>query len=490
VVAKPSDLFARDDEWDELSRFVGSDRVGVRMAVVAGRRRQGKTTLLQALSDQWNGFYWQARQQSSAQNLASFGAALGVYLGTPGPVLFETWEVAVDALVGALADRDGPALAVIDEVGYLVAGEPGFPSHVQAALAPRGAARRKGRARIILCGSAFGQMRKLIDADSPLRGRSDVEMTLRPFGFRESAEFWGLTANVDAAFRLHALVGGTPAYREYADDRPADGDIDGWAQRNLLNTVSPLFREGRVVIAEDPALADQSLYWGVLGAVAEGAARRGEIADVLGRSTTSLAHAITTLLDAGWIVEEPDPLRDRNTQFVLDEPIVRFHRLVVEPSESRLTMRRNRATVWMDALPIIRSRVFGPHLERLAKDWVLGFASDQTIGGVARQVGASTLPTGRRGKRVQIDLVALGSTGRGGAEVLAIGEVKAGVEPVGAGELDRLDAIEGEVHGVRVAGQLKKLIVARAGFTSDLQRLARRRPDVELVDLHRLYAGE
>ena len=37
---------------------------------------------------------------------------------------------------------------------------------------------------------------------------------------------------------------------------------------------------------------------------------------------------------------------------------------------------------------------------------------------------------------------------------------------------------------------MEKLLVARAGFTVELQRLVRHRHDVELVDLHRLLAGE
>jgi uncharacterized protein len=446
--------------------------------------------LLQALTDQFGGFYWQARQQSSTQNLVSFGAAFGRYIGAPSGLRFDGWESAVDALVESMASREAGGLAVIDEVGYLITTEPAFASHVQAALAPGGAARQRGRSRIILCGSAFGQMRKLIDADSPLRGRSDVELILRPFGWREAADFWGLSANPDAAFRLHALVGGTPAYRDYGADLPSDGDIDRWAIANLLNVGSPLFHEGRVVIAEDPALTDQSLYWGVIGAIAEGAEHRVEIAEALGRPATSLAHAISTVVDAGWVVAEADPLRDRNTVFRIDEPMVRFHRLVVEPHEARLTLRRDPRGVWTDVLPLVRSQIYGPHLERLAKEWVLAYASDRTMGGVVTSVGSSVLTTGRRAGRIQLDLVAVGSTSRGGTEVLALGEVKAGAESVGIDHLTRLETAELRIAGVRAAAPVKKLLVARAGFTVELQRLARHRSDVELVDLHRLYAGD
>jgi hypothetical protein len=43
--------------------------------------------------------------------------------------------------------------------------------------------------------------------------------------------------------------------------------------------------------------------------------------------------------------------------------------------------------------------------------------------------------------------------------------------------------------GQRAAPHVRRLLVARAGFTAELRRLARQRSDVELVDLSRLYGG-
>ena len=328
-----------------------------------------------------------------------------------------------------------------------------------------------------------------MEMDSPLRGRSDVELIIRPFGFRESAHFWGLRSNPDAAFRLHALVGGTPAYRDFGGHPPIDGDIDRWVVGNVLDPASPLFREGRVVIAEDPALAEQSLYWGVLGAIADGARHRSEIAEALGRPPTSLAHALAVVVDAGWVLAESDPLKDRGTTFHITEPIVRLHRLVIEPHEARLTLRRDPDAVWQDVLPLVRTQIYGVHLEHLAKEWIMAHAAPETLGGTPTNVGSSLLTNGKRGERRKLDLVVTEQTPRGGTRVLAIGEVKAGVEPVGLDQLVRLEASERSLRDA-VVQPLKKLLLARAGFTVELIRAARNRPDVELIDLQRLYVGE
>jgi uncharacterized protein len=50
VFAKPPDMFDRDEEWAALSRFAADERPGATLGVVSGRRRQGKTFLLDALT--------------------------------------------------------------------------------------------------------------------------------------------------------------------------------------------------------------------------------------------------------------------------------------------------------------------------------------------------------------------------------------------------------------------------------------------------------
>ena len=47
---KPSEMFDRDDEWNDLARFAVDDAPGATLGVVSGRRRQGKTMLLYSLA--------------------------------------------------------------------------------------------------------------------------------------------------------------------------------------------------------------------------------------------------------------------------------------------------------------------------------------------------------------------------------------------------------------------------------------------------------
>jgi uncharacterized protein len=478
IIPKPQNLHGRDREWQSLVDFATSEG-GAGLAVVYGRRRQGKTHLLQELHQAVGGLYWQAVQQTARQNLESFSGAWTAFVDSAFAIRFESWEDALRAVIAQGAQR--PTLITFDEVGYLIDSTPAFPSELQAALSPM--AVRRSKAKFVLCGSAFGQMRNLLDAHAPLRGRAQIDMVVGPFDPRESAEFWGLASHPAAAFRLDALVGGTPAYRSLAIDPPRHGDVSSWARRRLLDPHGALFREGRTVVAEDPGLSDQQLFWSVIGAIAEGAGRRKDIAAVLGRSETSMSHPLSVLTEASWIESLVDPLRDKRTRYQVAEPIVRWWRLVVEPNLHRLTGPSPRPEqVWADSEPLIAARIHAPHLERLTRWWLLAHHEEAKLPRWPTAVGSSVVTHHRQ--RSQLDIVATGSTSRGATEILAIGEVKATGHPVGPGVLERLDAVAGDI-----APDAIRLVVSLNGFTAPLRRSVERRTDVRLADIASLYGG-
>jgi uncharacterized protein len=353
---------------------------------------------------------------------------------------------------------------------------------------------------MILCGSAFGEMRRLIDGPAPLRGRASLELIVEPFDYRTAADFWDLASNPGAAFEMYGYVGGTPAYARFASgERPKNGNVRAWVWRRLLDPSSALFREGRIVIAEDGELTDQLLYWGLLGSVAQGARRWSDLEAALGAKRGSVMHALRTTIDAGWIERRNDPLRDRRTTYELREPLVRFHKLVIEPNQQKLMRGVPPQLVWNDVEATIASLIHGPQLEQIAYDWALLHASTATFGGVVSEVGPTALAravAAADGSEIRnIDLAAVELTSRGGKRLLALGEVKAHSTRIGPALLDRLDRAVASLERnpparVAVAGPIRRVLVSRGGFTNELRRTAESRPDVVLVDLDRLYHGD
>src|SRR5277367_2848693 len=158
---KPQHVFDRDREWDGLMRFTSSVDPEVRLGIVSGRRRQGKTYLLDAVASTVDGFFYTAAEDTETDALASFGRALAEWTGG-GRYAFADWEEALDLLFTAVAGK----LIVIDEFPYLTKASPALPSLVQRALEPRGIARRSG-SRLLLCGSAMSVMGRLLSGSAP-----------------------------------------------------------------------------------------------------------------------------------------------------------------------------------------------------------------------------------------------------------------------------------------------------------------------------------
>src|SRR5260370_10181799 len=84
---KPADVFDRDREWADLADFAGSALPGMRIAVVYGRRRQGKSYLLRRLAEASGGLYHLATEQTEAVSVRRFADSLAGRLGLPGGAL-------------------------------------------------------------------------------------------------------------------------------------------------------------------------------------------------------------------------------------------------------------------------------------------------------------------------------------------------------------------------------------------------------------------
>ncbi|WP_117208047.1 AAA family ATPase [Allorhizocola rhizosphaerae] len=476
---KPSELLERDSEWKTLVNFATKPDLGATLGLLYGRRRQGKTFMLELLSEATNGFMFTAAQRYGPANLRTLSHAYQAYTDTVGA--FTDWQAAVDGLL-RLGERDSkPTLVVLDEFPYLLETEPGLSSFIQIALSPRSRAMRQSRTRLILCGSALTTMRKLLLGTAPLRGRATMELNLPTLDYREAARLWGIDTNADLAFRVYALVGGTPAYLAMSHG-PVRGvrDFDDWVIRGLLNPASAIFREGNTLLYEQPELTDATLYFSVLSAIAGGAGRRSEIAGRLGRPDNALAHPLALLEEIQLVERVEDALHARRPIYRITEPVIRFHELIIRDNEA-LIVSGHGNEVWKSVQETISSKIYGPAFATISREWALRYAPREMIGGVPRGIRPATVACREHRGGHELDVVVLG--GPGADRVLAIGEAKASTRVLGEEHLRRLEHVR-ELIGV---GEAKLLLFGRAGFSVALRRSAAHRPDVELIDLAMLY---
>jgi hypothetical protein len=486
MTEKPSYVFDRDREWRALDSFISDPRGQATLGVVSGRRRQGKTYLLNALTEAVGGFYFGATEATAGDSLRLLGDALGRWSGTGAPLRYDDWPAAVNHLF-ALA-TDGPLAVVLDEFPYLARAEPSLPSLLQRELDAPAQARHGSRLRLLLCGSALSVMGRLLAGTAPLRGRAGLELVLRPLPFREAARFWEVT-DPKLAVLLHSVVGGTPAYRRefVREDTPSDlTDFDDWVTRTVLEPATPLFREARYLLAEEPDIREPALYHSVLAAVAGGHTTYNGIANHVGRKTPEIAHPMAVLEDTGLLAREADPFRSGRYRYRITEPLITFYHAVMRAQWTRLELGHG-ARVWQESAQRFTSQVVGPHFEHLCRGFA-GGAEPDLFGDAPAEVAAGAVSDPSHREQIQVDVVVFGPPESGGPRrILSLGEARWGAV-MGSRHLERLrrarELLAERGFDTRDA---KLACYGGAGFDQDLTTM--RAPDLLLVPLDRLYAG-
>lgn len=489
---RPDDLFDREREWEDLLDFVGGSDP-VRLGIVHGRRRQGKSWLLRRLVREAGGIYTMALQHDRPSALGRFAEDLGRSSDLDG-VRFQLddWEDALTTAQSVLA-RQGQRILVLDEYPYLLEHSPELSSVLQAFYDEVRSDGGASPVRLLLCGSAISVMEELLSGQSPLRGRTSLQMRLRPFDYRTSAEFWE-TDDSELAFNLNAILGGTAGYRDLVQSE-LPPDLEGlsrWLSETVLNPSSALFTEDDFLLREDPRIRDRALYYSILQAVSEGNHTRTDIAGAVGRKRTDLAHPLEVLETSGFLTISRDIRKKRGSSVRIADPIVRFHQLITKPRLSQFEERQFEAA-WSASLPTYRSQILGPHFEELARQWVRLFADQPTLGGETGEVGYTVVADPDHRKNREIDVVGLGAGERRhdkSARITCIGEAKSSEAKRGSNDLRRLEQMREllQSDGAPCA-DANLLLFGRSGFDEELRDAADERDDLQLVDLDRMYRG-
>jgi hypothetical protein len=271
---------------------------------------------------------------TEAESLRQFSAALAEHQGSPVPFSFATWDDAISYLFGlAVPGRgDSPFLVVIDEFPYLAKVAPELPSLIQREI-DRFQVDESGM-RLLLCGSAMSVMGGLLASTAPLRGRAQLELVVRPFGYRAAADFWGVADEPALAARLHAVVGGTPAYRRQflADDVPAawrtstTGSVGRSSRRSVRSSVRRAICSPRRRTSATPRCTTRySRRW-----------HRATPHEAASRATSAVSPSTSRIRSTSWRTvtcwhARIGHLPGRKSQYRITEPLINFYEAVMRP---------------------------------------------------------------------------------------------------------------------------------------------------------------
>ncbi|MCX4781571.1 AAA family ATPase [Streptomyces sp. NBC_01264] len=483
--AKPDRLFGREDEWATLIAFASDPHAGTRLGAVVGRPRQGKTLLLESVAQATGGFYFCGQEATEAESLRRLGEEYARYRQVAPPRHWRDWKEAVDDLL-ALGDSR-PLPVIIDSFPDLVAASPALTSIVHGVLRRSEHSPKENRARLILGGATAPVMNRLFAPSSPLDAVSGLKLDIPPLDFRKAAQLWGFD-DLELAFLVYAVVGGTPAYRHdyVGGDVPADrNDFDAWVCRTVLNPRTPLFREARHLVDEETGHQNPGACHSVLAALAAGCTTQGEIAAFLGQQLSDATRALSVLREHGLLLREHDGLRPALVHHRPTDQLLAFDHVVARPRRTALE-RGAAEAVWSEARNAFNSHVVGPQFAQTCRDWVVHFAPPGSFG--ADQLTASygslgdpSSPTG-----LEAEVVVRKRDAHKSGALLSVGLARwqTGMDVRHLQQLHSiLEALAAQEEDV---GRVRLALYGASGFSPELYA-AQARDEVMLVDLERLY---
>ncbi len=484
-------LVDRATELRELRAL--ADRGEPALALLYGRRRVGKTFLL---DHAWAGrrhFYFLAADTTAELNRVELVRELAAWARDRRerdditPDHYQSWRNVFRLFVD-LAEP-APFVVVLDEFQYLM----GTPDDVVSHLVAVWDRELRGRPlTLVLCGSEVATMERLERGDGPLYGRPNWVARLRPFDYRDAARMVPGRPPRDAAM-VYGILGGTPRYLATI---ARDDDLADRVTATVLSPRGEVHGQLATLIEQEKGIRDSAEYRAVLTAVAGGCTLTDGIAAAAGLGARPhVVHRALQVLEGLELIErernfgasERTPWRSR-----IADPAVRFWYRFVHPNRSRLeTNEPDSATrIWRRRVAPHLNDYMGPVFERICRDGYHRYAD---------RWGLSPATTWRRWeghdrdrRSIELDIVARLDDGR-----VLTGEIKWSSKPV---DIDVHVCLLRNLEDLARSGYAWAqdalaedrsagfLYCSAAGFTDHFRQRARDDPRVHFVTLEELYA--
>ena len=369
------EMVNRDREREQL---LDAARTVPALIAVIGRRRIGKSFLLERTFTGNRVISFQGDEQDESHQLELFAAEAGRALLGSDALRFGTWDVAFTFL-GEQA-RTAPLTIILDEFQWLKHAQPALDSIIQRHWDRWD--REALPVTLILAGSALTLMEQMLERGAPLFGRATARPRLEPLDYRDAAGFAPDDAP-EPLLRRWAVLGGTPQYQVWAGGGPLEDIITS----RILAKDAALYDEPRHLLREGEGIRDPGTYLSILRAIANGATQHNEIAQQARATSASLAPKLQRLEDLGYI-ERRYPLtpdgREQRPGYHIEDPFFRFWFRYVAGNRSRL--ERHRVAEVGEEILADMDNTMGWAFEQCCRRWAAVYADEQ-VTGTPRQIG-------------------------------------------------------------------------------------------------------
>ena len=437
--------------------------------ILYGRRRVGKTALVNEFCKGKEALVFSARKGTADDNLRELARVVSEYqYGIEAEVSMSFSDLRSGLVAIARLARDKHMVLCIDELPWLANSIPSALSTLQHFLDKE--AKEVGLF-VILSGSSMGFMeREVLGEESPIYGRRTAQIKLLPFDYRETAE-WFPSFSVEEKAFVYGITGGVPYYMECFLGRT----IREAVIESVLSTNGLLFAEPTFLMREE--LRDSYVYDSILRALADGRTRLAEIADSVGIASGTCSLYLDTLISLGFIGKEKpfgEASGKKSFYRIVDFFLLFWFRFVYKYSSVVVSGRGEE--LYDRIVEPHMNEYMGPVFERMAKDYILKYSDCPfLIESIGRWWGGNP----RTRKSAEIDVVARS------AEDSDEGLIASCTFRNRLVDVDELELMKDYGDAMALIRKRHYVFFSKSGFTEELESKAD--DDVILVTLDDMY---
>ena len=315
-------FIGREHELFNLNKLYKSDKF--EFAVIYGRRRVGKTALINEFIKSKHAICFTGVETNAKQNLENFSKCILEYAsGINADTTFGSFQSALEYVFEIATQKR--IILVIDEYPYVARASKSLASTLQLLIDKY---KDNSKLFLILCGSSMSYMEDNVLAyKAPLYGRRTAQFKIQPFDFLKACEYFKKLSKEDQAL-AYGIMGGTPQYLLQINDNLS---IEENIKNTYLNPTSSIYEEPNNLLKQE--VREPAIYNAIITAIATGSSKMSEISSKVGEDTSVCATYIKNLIALG-IVKKETPYGDdsaRKTIYSIEDNMFRFwYRFVPE----------------------------------------------------------------------------------------------------------------------------------------------------------------